>query len=116
MASVQPNQKNGKNAKDRDNIFEEDQSDKDIGSNINIGPPGFYDADIEKYYAKFEGSRKARQEFKQRMKGKMSFTDTNWNSNVVETGTTHGNRKSKQVVKVVNGLAQTLKSSEHQKP
>ena len=43
----------------------------------------------------------------------MSFTDTNWNSNVVETGTTHGNRKSKQVVKVVNGLAQTLKSSEH---
>lgn len=40
---------------------EPDQSDKDRGnSNENLGPPGFYDADIEKYYAKFEGSRKAR--------------------------------------------------------
>ena len=47
------------------------------------------------------------------MKGKMSFSDTEWNKNVEKLGTTHGNRKSKQVVKVVDGLAQTLKSSDH---
>ena len=31
---------------------------------VNFGPPGFYEDDIQKYYAKFDESRRERHEFK----------------------------------------------------
>ena len=105
MAFMQPGMTKSKNQEE-----EGDQTDKDdkLNGSESLGPPGFYENDLQKYYAKFEGSRKARNDFKQRMKGKMAFTDTDWNQNVEKLGTSHGHRKNKQVVKVVNGLAQTL--------
>lgn len=37
------------------------------------GPPGFYEEDVERYYKKFDESLRERKDFKQRMKGVMSF-------------------------------------------
>ena len=60
----------------------DDEADEGADTEKNYedkGPPGFYENDLEKYYKKFEASRNTRHEFKQRMKGKMIFTDTKWN-------------------------------------
>ena len=85
-------QKPGEKKKDGQAPDEDDQTDKERSNKEYLGPPGFYDADLEKYYRKFEGSRKARQDFKKRMQDKMSFTNSDWNSNVERLGTTHGTR------------------------
>ena len=66
-----------------------DETEKNVEEK---GPPGFYEEDLEKYYKKFEASRNARNEFKQRMKDKIIFTDTKFNHNVERSGTTHGSR------------------------
>ena len=104
-----------KKASGEDELDEEgaDETEKNVEEK---GPPGFYEEDLEKYYRKFEASRNARNEFKQRMKGKIIFTDTKLNHNVERSGTSHGSRPSKQVIKVVNGMAQTLKTREYEKP
>ena len=64
-------------------------------ANLDLGPPGFYDADLEKYYGKFDKSLAERREFKHRMRDKMSFSNTDWNRNVDSLSTTNGHRRSK---------------------
>ena len=83
---------------DNDDLVEHEAKDYS-----NVGPPGFYEADIEKYYAKFDASRRERHDFKQRMKGKITFGNSEWNSNVQAPGTSHGHRKSKQAFNAFNG-------------
>jgi len=75
----------------------------------SVGPPGFYDEDLKKYYSKFDKSFEERQEYKERMRHMLSFTNSDWNRNVESQGTSHGQRRSKQVVKMVNGVTQTLR-------
>ena len=83
----------------------------------NAGPPSFYEADIERYKRKFDGSIKLRHQFKSRMKDAMNFTDSDWNQNVQITeyntfsqdasadGLTMGgrHRRSKQMFKSSGG-------------
>ena len=89
----------------------------------NAKPPSFYEADIEKYYKKFDSSLKQRSDFKLRMKEKMIFKDIQWNSNIVAAdslpaveqgsegdGQTESvgharHRRNKQVFKVAKGKA-----------
>ena len=75
---------------------------------IDLGPPGFYDEDVAKYYKKFDHTVKERENFKKRMHHKMSFSNKEWNQNVESQASGVGHRRSKQVIKVVNGLHQTL--------
>ena len=60
---------------------DDEEEATDNRRDINAGPPGFYDADLTNYYNKFDKSLKERSEFKNRMKDKMSFTNTEWNLN-----------------------------------
>ena len=85
-------------------VDDEDDANKK-GRDADMGPPGFYEDDLNKYYSKFEKSLAERREFKHRMRDKMSFTNTDWNRNCDSLSTTNGNRKSKQVIKVVNGVS-----------
>ena len=66
-----------------------DETEKNVEEK---GPPGFYEADLEKYYKKFEASRSARNDFKKRMQGKIIFSDTKFNHNVERSGTSHESR------------------------
>ena len=77
------------------NVDNDDLVEHEAKDYTNVGPPGFYEDDIQKYYAKFDESRRERHEFKQRMKGKTSFGNSEWNTNVQVPGTSHGHRKSK---------------------
>ena len=54
--SLNPKSKNAKHDDEEDGA----ETDKDRNLNDNKGPPGFYEDDLRKYYAKFDGSRKAR--------------------------------------------------------
>lgn len=85
----------------------------------SAGPPCFYEADIEKYKMKFDKSLQKRDQFKRRMKDKMSFTDLQWNNNIMKhpettpetadeigTNPSHGlHRRSKQIYKVAKGTS-----------
>ena len=80
-----------------------------------MGPPGFYDEDLERYYKKFDSSLRSRKEFKTRMRDKMSFSNTDWNRNVESLSTATGNRRSKQVIRIQNGVTLTLKQKPFEK-
>jgi len=65
----------------------EDELDKTARGADDAGPPGFYDADLKKYYKKFDKSLKERADFKLQMKDSMTFTNLDWNQNVETQGT-----------------------------
>ena len=79
------------------------EGEKEARKVSDLGPPGFYEADLDKYYKKFDLCLKERTEFKKKMKDQMSFTNQEWNRNVEKQGTSQGLARSKQVTKYVNG-------------
>ena len=82
----------------------EDDEASDVRRNYDLGPPGFYDADLTNYYSKFDVSLKERKEFKHRMRDKMSFTNQDWNRNCELLSTSNGHRKSKQIIRTKGGI------------
>ena len=46
------------------NVDNDDLVEHEAKDYTNVGPPGFYEDDIQKYYAKFDESRRERHEFK----------------------------------------------------
>jgi len=102
----------GKKKGDEGNVTEVDDEEVDRQRRLDqMGPPNFYDADLERYYKKFDKSLKERQEFKHRLRGKMSFTDNDWNHNV-DTSGARVQRNSKQVMIQKNGMQQSLRQKD----
>ena len=53
--------------------LEEDELDDKQRKLEQLGPPNFYEADLDRYYKKFDKSLQERKEFKHRLRNKMSF-------------------------------------------
>lgn len=105
-----------KNTKKGEQTEAEDELEAEKKRRLDsLGPPGFYDADLKNYLQKFDLCLQQRKEFKQRMRSKMAFTNSEWNHNVEKESKGTEYRQDRQIIKIVNGVTHTLKQKEYEK-